>query len=159
MSLVCMSCDYQTPGWDLGPDAGTPAPVEEEAGPAHMLTASLMLFALLVGVVPSFAQNPVITCRADKCTVSQPVETPATAAQTLEQGRLYSNLGLIHFGDNPRPSGDFGRNSPLDFPEPRPARRLDGTLLTDPPTVYGVPAGYVLVPQYQSPHRQYRSRP
>jgi hypothetical protein len=30
-----------------------------------------------------------------------------------------------------------GAKGPLDWPEPAPARRLDGSLLTDPPAVYG----------------------
>lgn len=55
---------------------------------------------------------------------------------------------------DPPPNGNpivsSGGASPKDFPEPRPARRLDGTLLSDPITIYGTP-WYFNPPYY--PHQ------
>lgn len=66
---------------------------------------------------------------------------PATAATyaALKQHEyiapLYSNrVPLIV-----RTSSADATLGPWSFPESRPDRRLDGTLLSDPPTVYGVP--------------------
>lgn len=42
---------------------------------------------------------------------------------------------------------------PWDWPEPRPARRLDGTLLTDPPAFYMESAPiYTYDPYYNRPY-------
>ena len=44
-------------------------------------------------------------------------------------------------------------SGPWDWPEPRPERRLDGTLLSDPPTVFGIQPWY---PYLLGPYPAYR---
>ena len=74
------------------------------------------------------------------CTSTAPRLTPTEAARILVASSApYAYVppvpldGPIVVTNHSRP-GD----GPWEGPEPQPARRLDGTLLTTPPTMYGV---------------------
>ena len=74
------------------------------------------------------------------CTSTAPRLTPTEAARILVASSApYAYVppvpldGPIVVTNHSRP-GD----GPWEWPEPQPARRLDGTLLTTPPTMYGV---------------------
>lgn len=74
-----------------------------------------------------------------------PTLTPAQGAEILRTAggvanrtnvRTYEGARVVIFGGNVPTAG------PWKFPAPAPPRRLDGTLLSDPVTVYGVPPFY-----------------
>jgi hypothetical protein len=166
MTLQCDSCGYETPGWDLRP---TPR-VEEEAGPEAMLVSRrgvLALLFVLAAVAPGWAQTreaylevfpPVsIQCTGTgasvKCIRPSLVQPdPKVAAAVLQNPKLESNVTLVRFGVETGRSGSTSSTGPTagpwDFPPERPARRLDGTLLTDPVQTYGaVPYLLLVVPR------------
>lgn len=94
---------------------------------------------------------------------------PATAQETCKQPKIYTNADLgrplsemcrpavseetlaslkaHQFNDPPTyrpvpyvpPAEGYVAHTPWEWPEPAPRRRLDGTLLSDPVTVYGSP--------------------
>jgi hypothetical protein len=72
-----------------------------------------------------------------------PKLTPAEAARVLAQSPGLANVANYPmFPDGPRVviiSSTPGALGPLNFPPSSPPRRLDGTLLDLPPTVYGLP--------------------
>lgn len=69
-----------------------------------------------------------------------PKLTPAQAAEILRTAQGQSNRTNIVWSDGPRIAviGTSEPNAgPWKFPAPAPPRRLDGTLLSDPVTLYG----------------------
>lgn len=99
---------------------------------------------------------------AQGITWTGPRLTPAEAAAVLANcGSCLSNVAarpalpegprVVVVGSRP---GALGW---LDFPPERPARRLDGTLLSDPPAVYGLPPWYGIT--VVAPHAPHSSTP
>ena len=88
----------------------------------------------------------IIGAVAVSCFVTGPKPSPAEAARILTA----SVPPFVYVPPSPRQLGPFFASiastrptaGPWAWPEPSPARRLDGTLLTDPPTIYGLPPWY-----------------
>jgi hypothetical protein len=74
------------------------------------------------------------------CTSTVPRLTPTEAARILvASGGPYVYVPPIQ-RDGPVVVTNRSRagDGPWEWPKPQPARRLDGTLLTTPPTIYGI---------------------
>ena len=73
-----------------------------------------------------------------QCVIVGPVLTPAQAAAILAPHE-FVYVAPLPAGGPVLTVARSKTGSPWDWPELRPKRRLDGTLLSDPPTVYGIP--------------------
>jgi hypothetical protein len=61
----------------------------------------------------------------------------ATPTPEAADGPHYYVVGQQFLDQAPPPYRPNNMSGPWDWPEPAPARRLDGTLLSDPVTIYG----------------------
>lgn len=135
----------------------------------------LALFMVLVATT-AFGQTRVLT-NADlgkPLDLNRPTVDPAIlAALAAHQFVSYPTYDGPHFyiaGQRyvdqlpDRPYRPNNMSGPWDWPRSMPARRLDGTLLSQPPTVYGVPSywpmygNHVYGNPYPNPPQQRRRR-
>lgn len=117
--------------------------------PAGGTTKKLFTVVLLLVAAPAFGQPKVYT-EAD---LGKPQLTPTEAAAILAPHQYVAPPTCTRC-DGPyfASTGSKGATSgPWDWPEPMPARRLDGTLLMDPPAVYGAYPSYLCPFTYPVP--------
>jgi len=77
------------------------------------------------------------------CVLTAPRPTPAEAAKILTA----SSPPYVYVAPAPRAYGPiFVASHRQQRPEPMPERRLDGTLWTDPPVIYGLPPWWAYRP-------------
>jgi hypothetical protein len=115
----------------------------EETRPAvkldlgRQLRRLVTMFGLAAAIVLAFAAAA--AAQAGKMTSSRPPLSPAEAAAIMarvDSTANWTNRRVCTDCDGPRvaSTGSRGPSSgPWDFPPETPRRRLDGTLLTDPP--------------------------
>lgn len=90
------------------------------------------------------------------CTSTAPKLTPAEAVRVFTAAStpsMYVPPAPL-YGPVVATTGSRPGASPWDWPKPRPARRLDGTLLTTPPTIYGLPPWWAF--RHYPPHSYQR---
>jgi len=89
-------------------------------------------------------------------TSSAPPLTPAEAAAIVSRLEHLPPPVICSGCDGPKIfiiGSRPGASSWLDFPPESPRRRLDGTLLTDPPATYGWSPSVLFVPAYPQEHQ------
>ena len=107
---------------------------------------------LLLVAAPAFGQPKVYT-EADLGKPHTPQLTPAEAAAIMAPHQYMAPLICVQC-DGPyfASTGSKGATSgPWEWPIPAPQRRLDGTLLTDPPALYGAYPSYLCPFTYPVP--------
>lgn len=109
---------------------------------------AILAALVLTDACPAHAQGRIVVSS------SQPALSPADAVAVLTGGpglanRTYAPDPWLPAGPLVASTGAQGPSlGPWDFPQPTPARRLDGTLLSEPAQVYGwnPTYGIVIVP-------------
>jgi hypothetical protein len=103
---------------------------------------------LIISASASIAHGQTLT-NADLGKTLTPKQTPAEAVAILTPHQYVAPTVCRCEGPTVVVVGTKTPTlGPWDFPEPTPARRLDGTRVDDPPTVYGIPPYWSMFPFY-----------
>jgi hypothetical protein len=139
--------DDDVSGWGTDDRAGSPA-------------ETMTLVILLICVALMFLSAcPVQAQTLTNADLGKPLtakQTPAEAI-TILQSHQYQTPVVCRC-DGPTVtilSTKTPTLGPWDFPEPTPARRLDGTRVDDPPTVYGIPPYWSVFVSYPTEIRRH----